>query len=41
MTRRVAERDKSNFSGFIYGSWDGRLTFAEPMTTKAFIASKP
>jgi hypothetical protein len=26
---------------FIYGSWDGRLTFAEPMVTKAFIESKP
>ncbi len=22
---------------FLYGSWDGRLTFAEPMVTKAFI----
>ena len=32
---------KSNCSGFIYGSWDGRLTFAEPMITKAFIESKP
>jgi hypothetical protein len=26
---------------FTYGSWDGRLTFAEPMITKAFIESKP
>lgn len=26
---------------FIYGSWDGELTFLEPMITKAFIESKP
>ncbi len=26
---------------FLYGSWDGRLTFAEPMVTKAFLESNP
>jgi hypothetical protein len=26
---------------FIYGSWDGRLIFAEPMITKAFLESRP
>ncbi|MEO7652046.1 MAG: DUF5602 domain-containing protein [Bryobacteraceae bacterium] len=26
---------------FIYGSWDGTFTFAEPMLTKAFLESKP
>ncbi|HEU4630559.1 MAG TPA: DUF5602 domain-containing protein [Gemmatimonadaceae bacterium] len=26
---------------FLYGSWDGRLTFAEPMVTKAFMETKP
>jgi hypothetical protein len=26
---------------FLYGSWDGRLTFAEPMITKAFLETKP
>lgn len=26
---------------FIYGSWDGELTFAEPMITKAFMETKP
>jgi hypothetical protein len=26
---------------FIYGSWDGRLIFAEPMITRDFLASKP
>jgi hypothetical protein len=28
-------------STFIFGSWDGRLIFAEPMITKAFLESKP
>jgi hypothetical protein len=26
---------------FLYGSWDGELTFAEPMVTKAFMETKP
>ncbi len=26
---------------FIFGSWDGKVTFAEPMITKAFLESKP
>lgn len=26
---------------FIYGSWDGKFIFAEPMITRAFIESKP
>lgn len=26
---------------FVYGTWDGRLIFGEPMLTKAFLASKP
>jgi hypothetical protein len=26
---------------FIYGSWDGRLVFAEPMITKSFLESRP
>jgi hypothetical protein len=26
---------------FLYGSWDGKLAFAEPMITKAFLESKP
>ena len=26
---------------FIYGSWDGKLAFAEPMITKAFLESRP
>ena len=26
---------------FLYGSWDGELTFAEPMITKAFLETKP
>lgn len=26
---------------FIYGSWDGRVIFAEPMITKAFLDAKP
>jgi hypothetical protein len=26
-------------STFIYGSWDGRVNFVEPMITKAFIES--
>lgn len=26
---------------FIYGSWDGRLIFAEPMITKSFLESRP
>jgi hypothetical protein len=26
---------------FIYGSWDGRMIFAEPMITKAFLETKP
>lgn len=26
---------------FLYGSWDGELTFAEPMVTKAFLETKP
>jgi hypothetical protein len=26
---------------FIYGSWDGKLIFAEPMITKAFLESRP
>lgn len=26
---------------FIYGSWDGRIVFAEPMITKAFLESRP
>jgi hypothetical protein len=26
---------------FIYGSWDGKVIFAEPMFTKAFLESKP
>lgn len=26
---------------FLYGSWDGALTFAEPMITKAFLETKP
>jgi hypothetical protein len=28
-------------STFIYGSWDGRLIFAEPMITKAYLETKP
>lgn len=28
-------------STFIYGSYDGRFTFVEPMVTKAFLDSKP
>ena len=28
-------------STFIFGSWDGKLIFAEPMFTKAFLESKP
>ncbi len=26
---------------FLYGSWDGKLTFAEPMITKAFLETRP
>jgi hypothetical protein len=26
---------------FIYGSWDGKVIFAEPMLTKAFLETKP
>ena len=26
---------------FIYGSWDGKVIFAEPMLTKAFLEAKP
>jgi hypothetical protein len=26
---------------FIYGTWDGRLIFAEPMITRAFLETKP
>jgi hypothetical protein len=26
---------------FIYGAYDGRITFLEPMITHAYIASKP
>jgi hypothetical protein len=26
---------------FLYGSWDGKPTFAEPMVTKAFMETKP
>jgi hypothetical protein len=26
---------------FIYGSWDGRIVFEEPMVTQAFLESKP
>jgi len=26
---------------FLYGSWDGELTFAEPMITKAFLETRP
>ena len=26
---------------FIYGTWDGKLIFAEPMITKAFLETKP
>jgi hypothetical protein len=26
---------------FIYGSWDGRVTFIEPMITRAFLESRP
>ena len=26
---------------FLYGSWDGRMIFAEPMVTKAFMETKP
>jgi hypothetical protein len=26
---------------FLYGSWDGRMIFAEPMVTKAFLETKP
>jgi hypothetical protein len=26
---------------FIYGSWDGRMIFAEPMITRAFLQTKP
>jgi hypothetical protein len=26
---------------FIYGSWNGRMIFAEPMVTRAFLESKP
>lgn len=26
---------------FIYGSWDGEMTFAEPMITKAYLETKP
>jgi hypothetical protein len=26
---------------FIYGSWDGRFTFAEPMITRAYLLTKP
>lgn len=26
---------------FIYGSWDGRVIFAEPMVTRSYILSKP
>jgi len=26
---------------FIYGSWDGKLIFAEPMLAKSFLESKP
>jgi Domain of unknown function (DUF5602) len=26
---------------FIYGSWDGRFTFAEPMITREFLQTKP
>jgi hypothetical protein len=26
---------------FIYGSWDGQFTFAEPMITRAYLLSKP
>jgi hypothetical protein len=26
---------------FLYGSWDGEMTFAEPMITKAFLETKP
>lgn len=26
---------------FIFGAWDGKLTFAEPMITKAYLESKP
>lgn len=26
---------------FIYGSWDGRVIFAEPMVTRAFLETKP
>ena len=28
-------------STFIYGSWDGKVIFAEPMITKAYLESKP
>lgn len=28
-------------STFIYGTWDGRVIFAEPMVTRAYIMSKP
>lgn len=26
---------------FLYGTWDGKLNFAEPMVTKSFLESKP
>jgi hypothetical protein len=26
---------------FIYGSWDGKVIFAEPMITKAYLETKP
>lgn len=26
---------------FLYGSWDGRVTFAEPMITKAYLETRP
>jgi hypothetical protein len=36
----LRERPAAFTHTFIYGSWDGRLIFAEPMITKAFLESR-
>ncbi|HEU4563680.1 MAG TPA: DUF5602 domain-containing protein [Gemmatimonadaceae bacterium] len=40
-TTSVELKGKPFAATFIYGSWDGKLIFAEPMITKEFLASKP
>jgi hypothetical protein len=40
-TTSVELNGKPFSATFIYGSWDGKVIFAEPMLTKAFLESKP